>query len=505
MTKWFLSFFFFCALSVFLTAQSLNYYKSFNTVIGASAISINTLSAKTYSFSHPVYKILSDTISGNFYVSTRQKDASGKSYTNKGFHLILKNGDSACCVLEDSKLDLNLAGEYYIISNDLRSARINNAFGYEQFEYPAKIFYTIENNTAFTYNPAFIIEGKPVVSNIRLSDGSVVWSAPIPNSDDWNSISEINDSNFIIAASGLHAVNATRGLLWSHSLNTSDKKVSSFTYSSFSSITFSKWFPEVYAVNSDLITQITSNCLISDSLIYIAGKNKMLAVNKTGKVRWEKDLSKYPMSNCLLIEQDENILLVNNGIARYKDNLIQYGKPFILMLNKVNGNETSKQFTLNTIADVSQNNGAVLIAHKNEVLQISKGIIKSAVVLDEKKFGNFLEFVNGDEFYVEKEGFYVPLNFINDNVIYFRTDHGKVFGVNSTGVEYEYHFTELFKFNLKVGNKKLISQQNTSLLISGNNELLHTFNKGEKTGVLNHKIYFIEENLLHVVDLTKLK
>ena len=72
----------------------INYYKSSFTNFGVSATKLNTISAKTFTFNYSVYKPMPDSINNNLIISIRQKDASGKLYTNRGYHLKLNENDS---------------------------------------------------------------------------------------------------------------------------------------------------------------------------------------------------------------------------------------------------------------------------------------------------------------------------------------------------------------------------------------------------------------------------
>jgi len=490
--------------------SKVGYYKTSNTNIGTSAISINTLNAKTHTFNHPVYKVIVDSLARQLIISVRQKDVTGKGYTNKGYHLTLKENDSITSVLEDNKLDLNLMGDFLLLSGDTRSARFNRMFGYEQFEYPSKIIYTVsKNNTGLTYNPSFKTGNDIGLSAINLNDGRIIWSAPITGKYDWNGITNLNDSVIIIAAGGLHAVNINTGLLWSYSLTTAHHTNKPITFSSFHHSTFDQIFKPILTSHEEgLVTQISSNILISRNVIYFAAKNKMIALSAEGKLIWEADMTNLPLSNCLIYDNAENILLVNLGLAMYGDNIVQSGKPFVSAYNKQRGNIVleKKEDELTNIADIISMKNAKILANKNHIIGLNNDLTKQTLFeLNEFKYGKFLEFINGDEYFVEKEGVYVPLNFIDDNIVYFKTDHGKVFGLNKNEIEYEYHYTELYKFNIAIGKKKLISQKNKSLLISHNYELLHTFNSGEQAITLNNKLYFTEGRALHIINLDELK
>lgn len=485
------------------------YYKTLSTPIGTSAISIHTLNVKTYNFNYPVYRLLPDTATNQLIVSVRQKDASGRLYA-KGYHLTVKSNDSIVGIYEDTKLDLSLMGDFLLISNDKRSGRFNRELAYEQFEYPSKIIFPIQKNSSgLTYNPTFKIENEIGLNSINLRDGKVIWSAAIPSKYNWNSTAYLNDSVLVIAAGGLHAVNINTGLLWSYGVTTATVNNRPLTFSSFNHATIEHLEKPIHtSAGEELVSQISSNILKAEDAVYFAGKNKLIAVDRQGKLLWETDLSNMPASNSLLYSAGENIMLINLGIAYYGENIVIYGKPFVAFFNKQNGTLTSEKKLDNftNITDVERLKDAWVLANRDHILQVGENMqVDTLIVLQEQKYGKFLEFINGDDYYVEKEGYYVPLNFINDNIIYFKSDHGKVFGLNKTYIEYEYHYSELFKLNTTVGGKKLLSQRDKSYLISENAELLHTFNTGEPATVLGNKLYFANERLLYIINLNELK
>jgi hypothetical protein len=451
-----------------------------------------------------------DSLSGNLLLSTRQKDPSGKSYTSRGFHLALKQNDSVCCLQEDTKLDILLAGDNLILSNDKRSGRFNRVFGYEQFEFLSKIIYVNgKNNSGLTYSTPSTSGNPQQLSCVGLLDGTLLWNASIPGTSDWNDVVQMNDSMLVIAAGGLHGVHIRKGLVWSYPLVTTLRTNKAITYSAFNKTTYERNYRGIKTSDDETqITQISSSILLTEKAIYFASKNKLVALEHSGKLMWEADLSPLPMSRCILYEKSESIVLVNLGVAQYNETTVLSGKPFVKAYNKQTGAvvlNLNDEFSGN-LTDVGVFKNTVLVGDKSLVMQVTEDSRMVPLMnLYAPKFGQFLEFINGDEYYIEKEGFYVPLNFINDNVIYFKTDHGKVFGMNKGDIEYEYHFTELYKFNKNVGDKKLISQKNKTLLISGNFELLHSFTTGEPAVVIKDKIYFADGKLLYVINANELK
>lgn len=494
---------------IFNSAQTGNYFKAYNSSIGSSAISISTVSCKTFSFSKPVYRLAPDTLTGGMFITTRQKDASGKSYSNQGFHLFINKSDSACCVLEDSKLEIFILHDHLIFSGDRRSGLYNRVYGFEQFEYPGRlVFFTQDKKSGLIYNPALQKDGNRVLSCVNLKDAALRWNDTVPGKSNWSASAVLDDNTLLIASEGLHAVNIDSGLVWSHSFSTTQPVKPSYVYSPFKRETFDASFSSIYVPDNDeKLLPVCSNILVTDKL-YFAGGNVITATRKDGTKAWETLLNNASGSMTFIKDAGNSLLLISLGVSLLNDNLVLTGSPYIKVFDKESGRVISenKIDIPSPLNDMAKYKKSVLLGGKNKVVEITADLkINCLSDLSPARFGNFLEFINGDEYYVEKEGFYVPLNFINDNVIYFKTDHGKVFGMNSNSVEYEYHFTELYRFNEKTGNKTLISKGNQSLLISENFELLQTFNVGDEALFHNNRIYFANGRLLHIIDMATLK
>lgn len=496
---------------VIAAQERISYFKTYTTSIGQSSISHTSLTAKTFSFSYPVYKMLVDTVQHQLVISVRQKDASGKNYTNLGYHLTLKSDDSIVGVYQDSKLDLELLGDYLLMSNKTRTSRFNRVLAYEQFEYPSRIIMPVTvNNSGLTYNPAVKNGSITALSAINLIDGKMLWNAAVPSKYNWNSYVFNNDSVMLLAAGGLNAIDVRKGLLWRHELVTGFRSKAPLTFSSFNQLSLKKILnPIITTQEEGYITQACSNILRQDGKIYFAGIDKLICVSEDGQLQWERDLTDRPMSHNLLYDNGSSIVMINLGIAFYENNVVLLGKPFVAAFSKQNGeiifDKNIDPFM--NISDVIQLKDLKILANRNRIIKVSPELmVETMIDIDEVKYGKFLEFIDGSEYFVEKEGFFVPLNFINDNVIYFKSDHGKVFGLNTNSViEYEYHYTELYKYNCSLGKKKVISQKGRSLLISDNFELLHTFNSGDPMLVQGNKLYLASGRLLHVINEEDIK
>lgn len=478
--------------------------KRFIKEIGSSALSGNTLAAKTFSFEYAIYDTEIDSTSNKLFFTTR-KPSIGKQFSKMGsLGLLEYDNDSLSWNVNVTQFKITNANSNLLISNESKTSRYNKTYGYEQFQYPGKIVYSFSNNTGLMYTT----NNSNDLKCVQLSDGIVKWSASIPSSYNWNDVKKLNDSVYIIAAGGIHAININTGKLWSHELVTTDVSKNAFTYSALKANNLANFFNAVTTNTfENQITSIASNILIDSNSIYFATKNKVLSTDYLGKINWEYDLTNVPASCMLLRKATNNLTLFGLGVASYNDNSVLYGKPFVLKLNAATGKLESNTINiLEGITDFCLFKQDLIFANKKSISQTIIANSEQENILDvgENKFGRFNEFIDGDKYYVEREGFYVPLNFINDNVFYFKAENEKVYGVSNSKIEYEYHFSELYNYKCDIGTKKILTQRNKTILTTKNFELMATFKTDAPLKVLKDKIYFIDEKLLYVIHLKEL-
>ena len=210
----------------------------------------------------------------------------------------------------------------------------------------------------------------------------------------------------------------------------------------------------------------------------------------------------------ILTRSGSAITLINLGLSQFKDNYVLYGKPFVTNIDAATGkiNTQSKYTSSENLIDFLQQKHSYLLADKKGIFQTNANdeSFENIIPLDDHKYGRFLEFINGDEYFVEKEGYYVPLNFINDNVVYFKTESNKVYGVDKVDVQYEYHFTELFKRDKVYKDKTVIYNFKKTYVINKNFELLATLDLVEKSILMKNKIYFFGGKLMNILNLDEL-
>lgn len=477
--------------------------------VGISAISVNSLVAKTYNLTYPLYDYEADTLTKQLIFAGRQKgEASASTYLSKGFFGAISTlDDSVKWVNESSLYDVRISGSNLLLSNEVRSVRYNKLRGYDEIRYDSKIFYTVPK-----YNRGFMYDRtqENVLQCVNLALGTTTWSCNIPKSENWMDTQFLNDSTLLIAAGGLHAVNIRKGLLWSFPLSTAIKTNRSFIYSNARFNTIQQISQVIKTSTEDnVVTQIASNILMDNKRVYFASKEKVIAVNPNGSLAWQLDLRNYPVSKMLLSKTDSSLILVNFGLAMHSNNFVTWGRPFIITIDPSSG-RIINQYDLSNIenlADFVRTDKALLLASKDVVQEVRPGSaeLKTLLTLSAHKYGEFVEFINGDEYYVLKEGYFVPLNFINDQVNYFRADNNKIYGIEGEDLKYEYHFSELFRLDKKYKGKTILYNDQKTLITNNLFELLFTINLSEKNVIVNDKMFFMNANKIFELNFRDLK
>lgn len=506
--RFFLAFFFVAQAPSGIYGQSGTERVTADTAaIGLSAVSIKTLNALSLRFEYPIQDYIFDTIHQLLFVSGKEKDEQSGQLLLKGFFGAIDNNEKPKWIVESSLFDFNLENNLLIVSNDERSARFNKLAGYDELKYPGRLLTGIENTPFALFYDS---QNKEEVHCLDLRTGFVKWKAMVPGAQDWVDYKLLNDSVLLIAASGIHAVHVRTGLLWTVPLQTAFITAKALTYSLAKNTTILKVSKVVHCTNDEnQVTQLASNILLHKGKIVFASKEKCLALDETGKTLWSLDLRNYPISKMMLTVTDSSLLLVNFGFAMHSNRFVNWGRPFILELNPENG-AVLNQYDLSKIenmADFTQAENSLVFAGKDEILKVKPGEpeIKTMLALSQSAYGRFVEFINGNEYYTFKEGYYVPLNFINGNLIYFKTDNNKVYGIDGDFIQYEYHFTELFRLAGKFDSKPILRNEKKTILISGNYELMYELNTADPMLITENKLYFFEGNKVTVVNRRELE
>ncbi len=486
----------FVTITVVINAQ-----KKQETNIGTSAISDQPIIATTFLFENPVFKLVPDTNNNCIYFTTRKYDNTIKKYINIGVcGKIDADEDSLLWFSNVNQFDIINTTPFLILSNTNKSSAYNKNFGYDQINFPGKIVHINE-----AQNIVLVITNNlNKLSAHLLSTGDLIWETTLNNEQQWNDLKYLNDTTLIIAASGLTSINLKTGKNWEIALETSLKPNGPILISDNEILNKTNITSVETSTNNSNITNLSSNILIVNNQIYFASKDYITAIDSLGKIIWQQNLKKYQLSQTILSNINDEILLFNIGKAKCGDKSVIYSKPFLLKFNKTTGELNSDQTSkIETIFDFVNMHNSIIFANKKAIstTDITNSLFESIIELDEKKYGQFKSFINPDEYYVEREGHIVPLSFINAQLIFFVTNNDKVYGVSNHKVEYEYHFTELYKKQFDINKAVLLKNGTKHYLVSKNFELLSKINSDQTPIYLNNKLFFSEKKKLHIVSL----
>ncbi len=475
--------------------------------IGISAISVNSIQAKALSFEYPIRDYVFDESSHMVFLSGKEQGEQTDQVLVKGFFAGIDKTNTVKWMVESSLYEFDLKDHQLFISNESRSVKINKPAGYDEVKYPGKIILTLNGAAS---GLLYADKDKNKLTCIDTKTGSEKWQAMVPGGNDWLDYKQLNDSVILILAAGLHAVDINKGLLWSYPLTTAISTLKSLTHSPAKPLTIEKISRVIHtAVEENLTTQLASNIFIEQEKVTIASKDKCVALNFKGEELWNLDLRNYPISKMMIARSDSGILLMNLGLAMHSDRFVRWGEPFILEINPDDG-KIIRQLDLSKIenlVDFIQLNDSYVFAGKSEILYTKPGAsdLKSLLSINQNTYGKFVEFIDGDEYYTFKEGYYVPLNFVNGNLVYFKTDNNKVYGIDGEYIQYEYHFSELFKNLGKFDNKTILRADKKTILISENYELMFELYSVAPLIISPENIYFIEENRILIVGKENLR
>lgn len=488
-------------------------FSNFSTssfTIGASAISIDSITAKTLQVRLPIYDAVSDTNYNQIIFSCRQPGDGSQTYLNKaGFASLSYNGDTLNWKNETGLFDLEIAGQHLMASADRRSLDFDLHFGFDRERFDKRITYLSQDGN---YALVYLNDRDETLSVMDVNVGTVIYTVTIPRQENWSDVKAINDSLIVIAASGIHCLHLRNGLQWSYVLKTGLVASGPMVYSPAIPSSLHKTGSARFTATSDeLVTQLSSNILIDGEKIYFANSQKMMCINANGKLEWQTDLSDYEPAKMVLEKSEKGIVLVNFGLGVHIQNFVILNDPFVLLIKEKDG-EIIDQYGLSevgSLVDFMQTNRGFSFGGKSSIVEIQKegseGLYKKIVPIDNQRYGVFLSFIDGDLYHTFREGYHVPLNFIDDQLVYFRADNNKIYGISGDRLMYEYHFTELHRQILRFGDKNLLEGLHETIITSRNFELLATIYLADRKILLRDKLYFFDDDKIHVIDLNFLK
>jgi hypothetical protein len=466
--------------------------------VGSSAVSVNTLMARTYHFLYPVTDCAFDSTSGQLIVSAHEKKS---VLPVRGQLVAISSANDSVSWVNSSVADNVLVNGGALLSSEgTGTARYNKRNGSDELRYNGRIVQTFKSGSLGLSVSA---EGQQVQC-VDLTSGSVLWNCTAGGSSGWQDTKWLNDSVLLIASDGIHALHARKGLLWSHpavnsieALNNWDKNTLLNRETMNLNIQ-----PVATSLKDNMVSQLGSNILIYGQKILFGGIDKLIAINFDGKKLWETSLQGYPVSSYRLLVTNNSLMLVNTGAAWNRGDYVKYGKPFVLVLDPAGGSILDKPdpVAFDGLSDFMISDNSLLVAGSDAIVQVERGKELKNVLFLDPSYGNFVGFINGNNYYKLKEGYFVKLNSI-DKTLYYLSDNNKVYAIERANIKYEYNFNDLYRFDKSHKGKNFLVNRDRTLVTDNNNELLYGIRLTGKSVIGDKKIYFVNDNRINSVNL----
>lgn len=343
-----------------------------NRFVGRDCVSGDSIPAVLYRFNRRVERIsVLDTVAGRAIVQFRDITKNGKYLEPVGPMISMELSDGAVLwqrdigyIYRDAWVDEKLILE----TNLEKSRRIDPETGTDLWEKKIRLYALpddwsgAEPKVGLGYAQSMWTTGKEA-RGFDLADGSTLWKRPLNFRHRWSVCTMVNDSVVLVQADGLHLFNLYTGQGWDY-----EAKMNA-PYDRRSVLKALGVVPGVFSM--DVFNGLASNVILSDSVLYWASREEIVALDSTdGHLLWKTRLPEKAGSRSNIFETDTSIFLINRGVAVFQNRYVEYGRPFPAAYEKATGRMTMLQVVDQRrcrIMDYAFHEGSVLLALQDRI------------------------------------------------------------------------------------------------------------------------------------------
>ena len=485
-------------------------------VVGKNFILQNNINANEFNFSKRIHRLYIDSISGYATIQLRKLSKNGKLLGVNGQIIVydLKNQKIKWTKKIDySNSSLRQYNDIIILSKGNNSIRLDNENGSTIWKIKNDFYYVDPSEKigiGYKYNG---LGGHlHTLERIDLKNGNTIWERELNREYGWNKIKTLNESDLLIVAGGLHVLNKKTGLGWDYETVTGKKDYTETIAKNVGGIALGV-LTGTYVVSSgsNLVRDINSNVIIDSINIYFASKEKLSKINRVdGSIVWSYNLPEKLMSKSSILEKDSTLLLLNKGYAYWKNKSINFGEPFMLLIDKITGKKIYyKTFDEkeNPIYDSKLENDSLLLLFSNklEKYTLKNGSLVSSKSFNSEQFGTFKFFI-ANQLYTKSDDPILKYHTLNDSVNYFaQTSLSKTLKIDTNlNLLHEYDFEDLYLVKTSKINNTFLNKGDITIIIDLNGHPIAELNMSFPFTIFGNKLYGIKENQLLEVDLTEL-
>lgn len=348
------------------------------------------------------------------------------------------------------------------------------------------------------------------LEGINLKNGKKLWQRELKNEYGWNDVLLLNDTTWMIVASGLHMVNIHDGSGWDYNTVTGDKDYKAATAKNVTGVALGLLTGTYLIFGPDLVTGIASNVFFDSTGFYFASKEKISQVRKDQGAWWHLLPEKMTSKSSIFAKAD-SLYMVNHGYAFKNQRLIDYGTPFFASFSKENGEKLFFQ-TFNTkknpIYDFKILNNYLLLLFRDKIVRCS--LIDGSTIfemgINYHELGELKRFV-GNNIYIDAPNSSLTnlvLSDISKQFVFTSNDKVLIFDSKLDIVGY-IDLKRLYVALMKLQDFKLVVNEYQTIILNADNKKVVEMDITLKSAVLiGNKLYSIQNNSFFEIDLTNL-
>ncbi|MBL7682831.1 MAG: hypothetical protein JNK00_05685 [Flavipsychrobacter sp.] len=310
-----------------------------------------------------------------------------------------------------------------------------------------------------------------------ITTGEKRWKAEFKRKIPWRNVLAVDDDNIIVGTEGIHKLNFNTGVVWSYPMNTTLTSMPSiWDVINYSAMVFAPVGYYAKSVGPDYNHGMCSNVLVdSNNNYYEAGSDRIISVNKDGKLRWDNPLKIYNTGKSKVWSSGDTLYMLSLGYANRQNLLVRQSFPYIDAYNRNSGRLIyHKELGTNEpVIDylIDEDNLFVRTIDLLVRFSLNKGILyMQHYVQDEDGFRNAFSIIPYKDLYRRGQDGYKPIDAKHKKSMLL-LGNDKVYAINDKG-EYEVCVGEDRAYRmLTVDDKEVFNSKGQSEFICGNRKV----------------------------------
>ena len=340
---------------------------------------------------------------------------------------------------------------------------------------------------AIGYKSVSLQSFHPKVQGVDVKTGKALWENPLYTEYGWTEINGSDDSLLLVISDALYAINFKNGKVWKQELFLKDLK-------------FEKG-------KEELMQSLVSNIYVNDHKIYVASCDRLLCLDKNGKVLWFQGVPRKMTGQSLLFSDGDWLYMVSLGYGKVGNRYSTWGQTYIASFNKKTGLQHSFSAYPRELGKVNyvQLQGKMLYTlfekHmlKFPIDSISK---QASLCFEYSQDKDAMKYLVSDNVFVLDNSLYRSLHERDSTRTYVFTNKQEILGVNADMESYEaLKPGQYWVSYMNYQDYHFLINEDETLVINPQGELVAHLRIGKQAVRVGKKLFDAQNNRIVIVDL----